>query len=408
MFAKRRTQVSVLLAALLTLVGHTALGQGPSSSPQRSTAQTSGAADVQNMDLQLGEQRVIPSESVRSYSEGTKGIVDVRLTKDASQFIIVAQKSGTTTLLFIMLDGTERHYHITVTDPNAHGRQNGDFGTVEAKDNIRLDFYFVQVSKNYNHKIGIGWPASIAPTFNATYNVQAGSLDSATAVISSQALPRLDMAQATGWAKIMRQAAVVTANGEKATFSGGGELNFPIQSALSSSLQKIPYGSIIDVEPHYDAKTGRIELRLHADVSELDSDNGTGVPGRITANLDTQVNLELGQSLILAGLTAKSERRSKSGIPILSQIPILGVFFGSHARAESESENIVIIVPSVVDAVSMQDRERVNAALKSYTDFSGDMDEVDYIPPANTNKPRAASAPVSKPGAAPAPAPRAP
>jgi len=322
----------------------------------------------------------------------------VRLTKDASQFIIVALRPGATTLLFIMMDGTERHYRISVTDSNAHGRQNGDNGTIEARDNIRLDFYFVQVSKSYNHKIGVGWPGSIAPTFNATYNVQAGTLDSATAVISNQALPRLDMAQATGWAKIMRQAAVVTANGEKATFSGGGELNFPIQSALTSSLQKIPYGSIIDVEPHYDARTGRIELRLHADVSELDADNGTGVPGRITANLDTQVNLELGQSLILAGLTARSERRSKTGLPVLCQIPILGVFFGSHARTENESENIVIIVPSVVDAVSMQDRERVNAALKSYTEFSGDMDEVDYIPPPNTNKKTAV----------PAPAPRAP
>ena len=391
MSARRHNGAIILLSALLILGSHAAFAQGPNSSPQHPNAQAPGA-DAQDMALQLGEQRVIPSDNVRSYSEGTKGIVDVRLTKDASQFIIVALKPGTTTLLFIMMDGTERHYRIIVTDPNGSGRQNGDFGTVEARDNIRLDFYFVQVSKNYSHKIGVAWPGSIAPTFNAAYNLQAGSLDSATAVISNQALPRLDMAQATGWAKIMRQAAVVTANGEKATFSGGGELNFPIQSALTSSLQKIPYGSIIDVEPHYDAKTGRIELRLHADVSELDSDNGTGVPGRITANLDTQVNLELGQSLILAGLTARSERRSKTGLPVLSQIPILGVFFGSHARAESESENIVIIVPSVVDAVSMQDRERVNEALKSYTEFSGDMDEVDYIPPANTSKPRALAA----------------
>lgn len=393
MFANRFTGMRLLLAALVCLQSEVAFAQGPSSSPAHPSMQTSNTTDVQDIALSLGEQRVIPSDNVRSYSEGNKGIVDVRLTKDASQFIVVAQRPGTTTLLFIMMDGTERHYRITVTDPNAHSRQNGDFSTVEARDNIRLDFYFVQVSKSYTHKIGVGWPGSIAPTFNAAYNVQAGTLDSATAVISNQALPRLDMAQATGWAKIMRQAAVVTANGEKATFSGGGELNFPIQSALTSSLQKIPYGSNIDVEPHYDAKTGRIELRLHAEVSELDSDNGTGVPGRITADLDTQVNLELGQSLILAGLTARSERRSKTGLPVLSQIPILGVFFGSHARAESESENIVIIVPSVVDAVSMQDRERVNAALKSYTEFSGDMDEVVYIPPPNINKKSAVPAP---------------
>jgi pilus assembly protein CpaC len=258
---------------------------------------------------------------------------------------------------------------------------------VEARDNIRLDFYFVQVSKMYRHQIGVNWPGSIAPKFNATYNLQAGRLDSATAVITDQALPGLDMAQVSGWAKVMRQAAVVTANGQKATFSGGGELNFAVQGALTSSIHKIPYGSVIDVEPHYDAKTGRIELRLHADISELDTDNGTSVPGRITSNLDTEVNLELGQSLILAGLTSKSERRSKSGLPVLSQIPILGIFFGRHGQVEDESENIVLIVPSVVDAVSMQDRERVTSALKSYTNFAGDLDEVDYLPPAKTGKP---------------------
>lgn len=386
MFANRLPHASLLIAALLTFGTPAALAQGPSSSASRSSSSTPGSVDVQEMELHLGEQRVIPSDNVRSYSEGNRGVIDVRLTKDASQFIIVALKPGVTTLLFILLDGFERHYRITVTDPNARGRQGSDYTNVEARDNIRLDFYFVQVSKSNSHKIGMGWPGSVVPTFNASYNVRAGGLESATAVISNQALPRLDMAQATGWAKVMRQAAVVTANGEKATFSGGGELNFPIQSALTSSLQKIPYGSIIDVEPHYDAKTGRIELRLHADVSELDSDNGTGVPGRITANLDTEVNLELGQSLILGGLTAKSERRSKTGLPVLSQIPILGVFFGSHARTETESENIVVIVPSVVDAVSMQDRERVNAALQSYTKFSGELDEVDYIPPPHTSR----------------------
>jgi len=353
--------------------------------------------DIQNIELQLGEQRVIPSDNVRSYSEGAKGVVDVRLTKDATEFVVVAIKPGTTTLLFLMMDGSERHYKITVVDPEGPRTLSKGGNTVTPRDNIRLDFYFVQVSKNYRHQIGLGWPSSVAPTFNAQMDLKTGNLDSATAVIANQALPRLDMAQVSGWAKVMRQAAVVTANGEKATFSGGGEVNFPIQSALTSSLHKIPFGSTIDVEPRYDANTGRIELHLHADISELDSDNGTSVPGRMTSTLDTQVNLELGQSLILAGLTARSERRSKAGLPLLSQIPILGIFFGSHGRTEEESENIVLIVPSVVDAVSMQDRNRIANALATYTDFTGHLDDVDLLPPVSAGS---ASRPA-KAGAAP-------
>ena len=384
----RRTPIlSIALLMFLGATPCTANAQGPNPAPVHSVAATSNSAEVQSIELQIGEQRVIPSDNVRSYSEGAKGIVDVRLTKDATEFIVVALKPGTTTLLFLMMDGAERHYRIAVNDPEGQKPNSKDSGTVLAKDNIRLDFYFVQLNKSYRHQIGLGWPGTIAPTFNAQFDLKAGSLDSATAVVANQALPRLDMAQASGWAKVMRQAAVVTANGEKASFASGGEVNFPIQSALSSSLHKIPFGSAIDVEPRYDANTGRIELHLHADISELDGDNGTSVPGRMTSTLDTQVNLELGQSLILAGLTARSERRSKGGIPVLSQIPILGILFGSHSRTEEESENIVLIVPSVVDAVSMQDRNRVESALAHYTEYSGTLEDVDFIPPATSKSP---------------------
>jgi len=357
-----------------------AFAQGTASSPRAVGAATAPVQE-EEITLAVGEQRVIPTDNVRSYSEGAKGVVDVRLTKDSSQFVVVALRPGATTLLLLMQDGAERHYKITVVDPTGPKR-NGAAGTVEARDNIRLDFYFVQVSRNYGHQLGLGFPGSVTPTFNAAYDFKAGGLDSATAVIQSQALPRLDIAQASGWAKVMRQAAVVTANGEKASFSGGGEVNVPIQSALTSGVQKIPFGSVVEVEPVYDSKSGRIELRLHADISELESDRGTGIPGRVTAQLDTIVNLELGQSLVLAGLTAKSERSSKTGLPGLSQIPIFGVLFGSHAHTEDESENVVLIVPSVVDSVSMQDRARLTDALRRYTEFSGKLEDGSFVPPA--------------------------
>lgn len=339
----------------------------------------SGAVLIQELALQIGEQKVLPTKNVQSYSEGVKGVIDVRLTKDASQFVVVALAPGTTTLLFLMTDGTQQQYKVTVVDPA--GAKGGKLpGVVEARENIRLDFYFVQLDKTYSHQIGIGWPGAIAPTFSAAYNVKAGGLDSATAVITGQALPRLDIGQSTGWAKVMRQAAVVAANGEKASFSGGGEVNVLVQSALNTGVQKIQFGSVIEVLPNYDAKSGRIELQLHADISELQSDGGTGVPGRLTSALDTVVNLELGQSIILAGLTAKSERSSKTGLPGLSQLPLIGVLFGSHAHAEDETENVVLIVPSVVDAVSMQARERITEGLQQYEDYSGKISDVKFVP----------------------------
>lgn len=397
MFANaRRVATWLTLAAAANTVGPAvALAQPTTGSTAKANA--TSEPRIEDIELQVGEQRTIPADNVRSYSEGARGIVDVRLTKDASQFVVVALAEGKSTLLFLMMDGTERHYRFAVVDKNSTRRRGQSVGNVEARDNIRLDFYFVQLSKNYGHQLGLGFPGSIvAPNFAAAYNLQAGQLESATAVISNQTLPHLDMAQASGWAKVQRQAAVVTANGEKATYSGGGEVNVPVQSALTSGVQKIAFGSEIEAEPNYDSQSGRIELRIRADISELDSDHGTGIPGRTTAQLNTVVNLELGQSLILAGLTARSERRSKSGLPGLSQIPIFGVLFGTHSQSEEESENIVIIVPSVVDAVSMEDRRRLDDALRAYEDYSGNLDKVDFVPPAKTARP-ASQTPASRP-----------
>lgn len=167
-----------------------------------------------------------------------------------------------------------------------------------------------------------------------------------------------------------------------------------IKSAMTTGIQKIPFGSLVEVEPYYDSKTGRIALRVHADVSELEDDRGTGVPGGTTSALDTVVNLEIGQSLILGGLNAASERSSKSGLPLLSQIPILGVLFGTHAHAEQQTENIVLIVPSVVDVISMQARERLNNALRRYREYSDSMNEGSPFVPEAKSKSQALRSPL--------------
>ncbi len=387
----RASRLASLALALSCSVSSAALAQGPT--PPKPAASDAAAAPFDIIELSVGEQTTMPTQNVKSFSEGVRGIIDVRMTKDANEFVIVALAPGTTTLLLLMMDGAERYYRIEVTDPNGPKKKAKAQGSVEARDNIRLDFYFVQLQKSYGHQLGFGWPSSVAPTFSASYDLKENVLSSATAVISDQALPRLDIGQTSGWAKVMRQAAVVTANGEKATFTTGGEVNVPIQTALTSGVEKISFGSAIGVEPAYDASTGRVELRLHADISELDNDHGTGIPGRVTSGLDTVVNLELGQSLILGGLSARSERHSKTGLPGLSQIPLLGVFFGTNSSAEESVENVVVIVPSVVDSVSMQSKARLDEALAAFQDFSGDIDAVHLVPRAPRTAPATPAAP---------------
>lgn len=352
---------------------------GAVAQPTRTEAQRT---EVVEYSLDVGEQRVIPTDGVRSYSEGTPGIVDVRLTRDARQFVLVGQKAGVTSLLLILSDGHERQLKITVREPGlTPARADVAVSTVVARDNIRLDFYFVELRASSQTRIGVTWPSTFGGgQLRASFDVLGGAFQNATAVITDQALPRLDLARTVGWAKILRQAAVVTANGTEATFSGGGEVNIPVRGALAAEIRSIEFGSTVKVLPRYDQQTGRIELTIAAEVSDLTDDNGTGAPGRATANLQTVVNLELGQSLVLGGLTARSESHSKTGIPWLSQIPILGIFFGSTGFRKEDSENVVLIVPTVVNPVSVSARERIREALDIYERYEGDLERPTLVP----------------------------
>ena len=324
--------------------------------------------EERRIEMRIGDQEVIEAEGARSYSPGTPGIVDVR--PDGSNLVVVGIAQGDTTLLVLGQDGQQINYRIRVSDEYAPG-----------DDNIRLDFYFIQVDESYAHQIGVGWPATLGAgsSLSFGYDFQASAFSNATAVVS-QPLPRIDLLQATGWARIMRQAAVIAANNTEATFSSGGELNVPVAGNFGGTLQQVSFGSNVRVRPRYNKSTGRISLRITAEVSDLTDDRGTGVPGRTVSNIDTLVNLEMGQAVLLAGLIAESTASSQTGLPGLSQIPILGILFGSNSRQQQATQNVLFIVPTVVDVVPSAARSRIQDALEVYWEYSGGLDELQLLP----------------------------
>ena len=331
-------------------------------------------AGPRSIVLRVGEQKSLPAQGIRSYSEGAPGFADIRVTRDQSRFVIVGKKEGTTSLLLIRHDGDQLQYTIRVLPTDA----NKGFG---GRENIRLDLYFVSIQDRYGHQIGLNWPGNIGSTITpseAAIAITGGSgqaTQSAFQILPQTFLPSFDLAQAKGWAKMYRQATLVTANGTEAIFTSGGEFNVQVQNNLTVNVQAIEFGTKISVLPKYDSKTGRIELEIVADVSDLDGEKGIhGIPGRITSHVETLVSLQLGQSVSLAGIRARTERRKKDGIPGLALIPFIGALFGTHSRETEDNESYMLVVPSVVEPISMSQRNRVEEALRVYESFHGGVD----------------------------------
>ena len=429
----RAKAVGVWLAlAPLGALGAFALGERPA------WAQKTGTHE--DISLAVGETRTISAVGVKEYSEGVKNIVDVVPTPDGRTFVITGKKPGTTTLLLIKNDGAQNTYDISVANRNAiqvekelrellepfpgvkprrvgarifiegavptegdfkriqqiasvYGDQVASLVTVGVKEGkllIRLDFFFVQYSKTSGYNVGVGWPANILGTTangqavvqnSYTYDFISRTTSTANATVVNQPLPRLDIAARHGWAKVLKQSSVITANGTEATFQNGGETNFLLTGIGAVNIVSVKFGTNVTVLPRYDSNSRDVEIKLSADVADLTApSSASGPPGRLTTKLDTQVTLKLGQALILSGIKTSSQQRNVAGLPGLSEIPVVGLLFATHAQEKQDTEGAVFIVPSVVDTVPKSALELINNAMGTYKEYSGEIEYLNTYP----------------------------
>jgi pilus assembly protein CpaC len=259
-------------------------------------------------------------------------------------------------------------------------------GAADRKTLVRIDFFFISYDKTSSYNVGIGWPANIGgPNNNAntvqsalSYDFAARTTTAATASIVNQPLPSLDIAASNGWAKVMHQASILTANGSEANFSSGGQKNVVVTFGINQTLQQIKFGVDMTVLPRYDAQNREIEMNLKADVTELAAPIGGGtVPSQDITKLNTLVNLKLGQALVLSGIRTRTQVHNVNGLPLLSEIPVLGVLFGAHSNQTEDIEGAIFIIPSIIETVPKSAVEVIKNALSQFKDYSGDIEQVE-------------------------------
>ncbi|HTU60353.1 MAG TPA: pilus assembly protein N-terminal domain-containing protein [Polyangiales bacterium] len=402
------------------------------------------SSETRELSLAVGENRTVPADGVRNYSEGTPGVAEIRITPNGKQFVVVGKAPGSTTLLLIMNDNSELLWNINVfaravqsvedelrqllegtkgvrvrrvgarffieggvNTPEDQGRiqhiaslYNGQVESLvvvggaaaERNINVRVDVYFVQYEKSKLRQLGIDWPGRFASplTTNFAYDF-VSKLGSRSASIAVAPLPTLDLAAGRGWAKVLKHATVITANGSQATFTSGGAQNFSVSAALTASIQRIPFGTKILVLPRFEPKTNELEMQVNVDVADLTpSAADTNLPGESTSTLNTMVTLKLGESLVLSGVHTETWRNQTNGLPWLSEIPILGLLFGTQGQQSQEVEGAIFVIPGVVESVPQQADELIKQTLSEYARFDGDLEKVspsERVPAASRPRP---------------------
>ena len=160
-----------------------------------------------------------------------------------------------------------------------------------------------------------------------------------------------------GLAKVLSEPTLVAYTGQEAKFLSGGEFPVPIPQALGAiSIEYKKYGVQLAFTPVVLAG-GSIHLKIAVTVSERDqsgavSINGTIVPALITRTSETTVRLKNGQSFAIAGLMQDRIQSFTAKIPLLGDLPIIGMAFRRTSFQRTESEMVVLATVNLVQPLN--------------------------------------------------------
>jgi pilus assembly protein CpaC len=157
--------------------------------------------------------------------------------------------------------------------------------------------------------------------------------------------------------KLLAEPRLVTLSGNPASFVSGGEQAIPVPAGLGQvGVRFEEFGTELAFLPLV-LGNGKIHLRVAPAVRDLNQAfgtiiQGTVVPGRTTQRVDTTVEIEAGQTLVIGGLIQHNVVGAMQKVPVLGDIPYLGAAFSTKSFEERETELVVLVTPYLVDPMS--------------------------------------------------------
>jgi type IV pilus assembly protein PilQ len=157
----------------------------------------------------------------------------------------------------------------------------------------------------------------------------------------------LSALEAEGKGNIVSSPRVITADQQKARIEQGEEI--PFQQATSSGATSIQFKKAslrLEVTPQITPE-GNVILDVEVNKDSRGELTAAG-PAINTKQVKTQVLVENGGTVVIGGIYTQQERNEINKVPLLGDIPYLGVLFQNRVRTTSKTELLVFITPKIV------------------------------------------------------------
>ncbi|MBI3103018.1 MAG: type II secretion system secretin GspD [Burkholderiales bacterium] len=172
--------------------------------------------------------------------------------------------------------------------------------------------------------------------------------------------------------RVLSNPTVLVLDNHNATIQIGNQQ--PVKSATTSSgtlvTESITYkdtGVMLSVTPSVNAG-GLITMDIMQQVTDVgEIDAATKQRNFMTRQIQSKVAVRSGEPVVLGGLIRENATNGSSGVPLLSEIPVLGALFGTNSAKSNRTELLVLLTPRALEnddqlrAASAELRQRMRA-----------------------------------------------
>jgi general secretion pathway protein D len=184
-------------------------------------------------------------------------------------------------------------------------------------------------------------------------------LPGANLVLGSQAQPKVILSALSTLTnvKVLSAPSVVVMDNQPALLQVGDEIPISTGTAtilsnsnnpVVSTIEMRNTGVILKVLPHVYAN-GTIQMEIEQEISNVvNSTQPTLTPTISQRRVHSTIAVTSGQTVLLGGLIADQDQKTKSGIPVLNDIPVVGDLFGTKDNSKKRTEIIMFIKPRLI------------------------------------------------------------
>lgn len=222
---------------------------------------------------------------------------------------------------------------------------------------VLLEVKITEASRNFTKTLSSQFTAGeIGTAYSSLHNF---SFKSEGKMIFSS--PTNDMnwmvtaGETKGLIKILAEPKLLAIDGKPGSFNVGQQIPYPSGVAMSGTTSYAfkDTGVILNFTPTILEKSNRVILKLSPEVSEIDtsyvSKADNAPPGFKTRKIDTTVELADGETLVIAGLLKHTSSSSDTKIPLIGDIPGVGLLFSDLTRKKDDTELVIFITPKIVE-----------------------------------------------------------